>query len=41
MKETIYTIPVSEAFEADCACPFCYLYSKLESEAVSIRLAPP
>lgn len=38
MKEAIYTIPVTEAFETDCTCPFCYLYSKLENEAVSYTL---
>lgn len=38
MKEAIYTIPVNEAFEADCACPFCYLSSKLEAETISYTL---
>ncbi|MCH5185260.1 MAG: ABC transporter substrate-binding protein [Oscillospiraceae bacterium] len=38
MKEKIYTIPVNEAFEADCECPFCVLERKLESEAVDYAL---
>lgn len=34
MKETIYTIPLSEVYEKDCECPFCLLEEKLEKEAV-------
>ena len=30
MKETIYTIPVMDAFNADDECPFCYIERKLE-----------
>lgn len=30
MKEKIYTIPVSEAFEQDCECPVCLLEKKQE-----------
>lgn len=38
MKEKIYTIPVNEAYETDCACPLCYLWDKLENEAVEYAL---
>ena len=34
MKEKIYTIPITEALEADCSCPFCFLQKKLEDEAI-------
>ncbi|MBR5614311.1 MAG: hypothetical protein IKW64_03295 [Clostridia bacterium] len=40
MKEQIYTIPINEALEADCDCPFCYLYKKLEQDAVDYTLGP-
>lgn len=32
MKEKIYTIPVSEAFEQECECPVCLLEKRLEDE---------
>lgn len=38
MKETIYTIPVNEAYETDCECPLCELEKKLEREAVEYSL---
>ena len=38
MKETIYTIPVSEAYEQDCECPLCYLQNKLENEYAEYTL---
>lgn len=38
MKETIYTIPVSEAYEKDCECPLCELERNLENEAVEYAL---
>ena len=34
MKETIYTIPINEAFEAKCGCPLCTLRRKLERDSV-------
>lgn len=40
MKETIYTIPVNEAYDIDCECPLCELERKLESEAVEYSLGP-
>ena len=41
--ETIYTIPVNEAFEAsaakpECGCPFCALYNKLEDDELELIL---
>ena len=41
--ETIYTIPVNEAFEASaanhsCGCPFCALYNKLEDDELELIL---
>ena len=40
MKEKIYTIAISEAFEQDSFCPFCHLYKKLEEESVKYTLGP-
>lgn len=40
MKETIYTIPINEAYETDCECPLCDLEKKLEAEAVDYSLGP-
>ena len=34
MKETIYTIPINEAFAPKCGCPMCTLEKKLESDAL-------
>lgn len=38
MKEKIYTIPVSDAFSADCECPLCFLEKTLEEDAVDYTL---
>lgn len=38
MKETIYTIPINEAYEADCECPLCVLEKKIEDEATDYAL---
>ncbi len=40
MKEKLYTIPVNEAFEADCECPICIMRKKLETEAVEFTMGP-
>ena len=40
MKETIFTIPINEAYETDCECPLCELERKLEAEAVEYSLGP-
>ena len=38
MKETIYTIPINEAYDADCECPLCFLKTRLENEAAEYAL---
>ena len=38
MKEKIYTIPVTEAFQQDCECPLCLMEEKLEEEALEYTL---
>lgn len=38
MKEKIYTIPLSEAYEEPCECPFCKIERRLEQEAVEYAL---
>ena len=40
MKEQLYTIPVSEAFESDCECPVCAMYHKLKEDALDFTLGP-
>ncbi len=40
MKEQIYTIPINEAFEEACECPFCLIEKRLEAEAVEYSLGP-
>jgi len=34
MKDTIYTIPISEVFEPKCGCPICRLRNTLEQRCV-------
>lgn len=34
MKDSIYTIPISEVFEPKCGCPLCALYTTLEERWV-------
>lgn len=40
MKETIYTIPVNEAFDKDCECPICELRKRFEKERVDYYMGP-
>ncbi|QUI22712.1 hypothetical protein HZI73_10590 [Vallitalea pronyensis] len=40
MKETIYTIPVMDAFKESNECPFCYMYHTLETQAINFVLGP-
>ncbi|HEX9061118.1 MAG TPA: DUF6062 family protein [Clostridia bacterium] len=40
MRDTIYTIPVTEAFSIDCECPLCQLHKKLDDECVDYILGP-
>ena len=32
MEETLYTIPLTEAFEANDECPFCFVERKIEND---------
>lgn len=38
MKDTIYTIPLTDAFKAADECPFCFITRKLEQDAISFIL---
>lgn len=40
MKEKIYTIPVTDALKEATFCPFCYMYEKLDKEAIEYTLGP-
>ena len=40
MKVKLYTIPIHEAFDADCECPICYMRSTLETKAVDFIMGP-
>ena len=38
MKETIYTIPINEAFDKECSCALCAIQNKIESDEVNYTL---
>lgn len=38
MKDTLYTIPLTDAFKAEDECPFCFIYRQLENDAISFTL---
>ena len=38
MKETIYTIPLNDAFHAEDECPFCRLERDAEQHALEFIL---
>lgn len=40
MKETLYSIPVNDAFSSDCECPICSMFKKLEDDAVDYTMGP-
>ncbi|MGN0378478.1 MAG: DUF6062 family protein [Butyrivibrio sp.] len=40
MKEQLYSIPVNDAFAADCECPICAMHKKLEDDAVDYTMGP-
>ena len=40
MKEQLYTIPVTDAFQADCECPLCQMKKELEQNAIEYTLGP-
>lgn len=38
MKETIYTIPINDAFDSPCSCPVCHIENQLEQDAIDAAL---
>lgn len=40
MNEKLYAIPVNDAFNADCECPICQMFAKLETDAVEYTMGP-
>jgi hypothetical protein len=40
LKEKLYTIPVNDAFDADCECPLCAMKKSLETNAIEFTMGP-
>lgn len=40
MKEALYTIPVNDAFNAECECPVCMMYRDIEKDAIEFTMGP-
>lgn len=40
MKEQLYTIPVTDAFQSGCECPLCSMKKELEQNAIEYTLGP-
>jgi hypothetical protein len=40
LKEKLYTIPVNDAFDADCECPICFMRKILETNAIDFTMGP-
>ena len=40
MKETIYTIPVNDAYNSECECPLCQLKKRSEENEIEYYLGP-
>ncbi len=40
MKETIYTIPINEAFDQKCSCAMCSIENRIEKEEIEYTLGP-
>lgn len=40
MKEKLYTIPLTDAFQAGDECPFCFIERKLEEHTLDFVLGP-
>lgn len=40
MKETIYTIPINEAFDTKCSCAMCEIENRIEREEIEYTLGP-
>lgn len=40
MKETIYTIPINDAFDQKCSCALCDIENRIENEEIEYALGP-
>ena len=40
MAEQLYTIPVNDAFDAECECPLCLMAKDLEKAAIEFTMGP-
>lgn len=40
MKETLYTIPVNDAFATECECPICKMALDIENDAIEFTMGP-
>ncbi len=40
MGEQLYTIPVNDAFDAECECPLCLMARDLEKAAIEFTMGP-
>ncbi len=40
MKEALYTIPVNDAFKAECECPICNMYRNIEKDVIEFTMGP-
>lgn len=40
MKKKLYTIPVTEAFDANSECPICFMKKEIESNAIEFTMGP-
>lgn len=40
MKEALYTIPVNDAFAAECECPVCKMYHDIEKDVIEFTMGP-
>ncbi|MBE7056722.1 MAG: ABC transporter substrate-binding protein [Ruminococcaceae bacterium] len=40
MKETIYTIPVNDAFNSESECPLCDMYKRFQEDNINYFLGP-
>ena len=38
MKESIYTIPLMDAFHSEDECPFCFLERQIEEHSIDFVL---
>ena len=38
MKDNIYTIPLTDAFNSGDECPFCFIYKKLQDDSIDYML---